>query len=94
MYSLLVKRKNDVGLSLGVLLELCRNGVSDIPFSSATPPVTIRANVRKIDWGYEDGYNSVCAKVPNSTEPTGEEREIELYPYGSAKLRVTEIPKI
>lgn len=71
----------------------CRD-VSDTPFSSTEPAVVVHARVAPIDWGYEDGFNSVCAKVPNSTEPTGEEREIELYPYGSAKLRVTEIPKI
>jgi hypothetical protein len=71
----------------------CRD-VSDVPFSSTEPAVVVHARVAPIDWGYEDGFNSVCAKVPHSTEPTGEEREIELYPYGSAKLRVTEIPKI
>ena len=68
--------------------------IANIPFSSTEPAVVIKARVAPIDWGYEDGFNSVCAKIPNSTEPTGEEREIELYPYGSAKLRVTEIPKI
>ena len=74
--------------------EVERRNISSYPFSSTEPAVVVKARVAPIDWGYQDGYNSVCAKVPNSTEPIGEAREIELYPYGNAKLRVTEIPKI
>jgi len=74
--------------------EIERRGVSNIPFSSTEPAVVLKAKVAPITWGYEDGYETVCAKIPESTEPTGAEREIELYPYGNAKLRVTEIPKI
>ena len=68
--------------------------VDAIPFSSEKPPVVIRAKVKKIDWGLEDGYEMVCAKVPQSREPVSEEEEMELYPYGCAKLRMTELPKI
>lgn len=68
--------------------------VDAIPFSSEKPPVVIRAKVKKIDWGLEDGYEMVCAKVPQSREPVLEEEEMELYPYGCAKLRMTELPKI
>ena len=75
-------------------LEICRKGVGDVPFSSFEPPVTLKTAVRKIDWGYEDGYDTVCAKIPESREPVGDELKIELYPYGCAKLRMTEIPKI
>ena len=75
-------------------LEVIENGVSDVPFSSVKPPVAIRTGVKKIDWGYEDGYDTVCAKIPESREPLGDEEEILLYPYGCAKLRMTEIPKI
>ena len=69
-------------------------GVGNIPFSSEKPPVVVKAKVRKIDWGLEDGYLDVCAKVPKSREPISEEEEMELYPYGCAKLRMTELPKI
>lgn len=69
-------------------------GVSEIPFSSAEPPAVIRTKVKKIDWGYEDGYDTLCAKLPSSLTPIGEEKEIELYPYGCAKLRMTELPII
>ena len=71
-------------------LEYCN--VSNIPFSSENPPVVIRANVRRINWGLEDGYETVCAKVPESREPISDRQEILLYPYGCAKLRMTEIP--
>ncbi len=71
-----------------------RRESGEIPFSSENPPVTVRAKVREINWGYEDGYDSVAAKVPESRQPSGEEKEILLYPYGSAKLRMTEIPLI
>ncbi|MBR3974550.1 MAG: glycoside hydrolase family 127 protein [Clostridia bacterium] len=63
-----------------------------IPFSSENPPVVIKAEVRKIDWGFEDGYDTVCAKLPLSTEAISEKEEILLYPYGCAKLRMTELP--
>lgn len=69
-----------------------RNVVDAIQFSSEKPPVVIKAKVKKIDWGLEDGYEKVCAKVPQSLEPISEEQEIELFPYGCAKLRMTELP--
>jgi hypothetical protein len=88
-------RTSDFGYALtSDEFEIEYRDVSEIPFSSTEPAVVVHARVTPIDWGYQDGYNSVCAKVPNSTEPTDESREIELYPYGNAKLRVTEIPKI
>lgn len=73
-------------------LSVCEHEVSDIPFSSEQAPITLKANMYPIDWGYEYGYNTVCAKTPHSTEPTAECRVVELYPYGCAKLRMTELP--
>lgn len=75
-------------------LEIQKNEVSEIPFSSENPPVTVKATVRKIEWGYEDGYDTVCAKIPESREPISDAKDIQLYPYGCAKLRMTEIPLI
>ena len=76
--------------------DLCaeRKEVDVIPFSSEHPPVVIKTQVQKIDWELADGYETVCAKVPESREPISEAQEIELYPYGCAKLRMTELPKI
>lgn len=65
-----------------------------IPFSSEKPPVIIKAKVKKIDWGFEDGYENVCSKTPASLIPVSDEEEIYLYPYGCSKLRMTEIPVI
>jgi hypothetical protein len=75
-------------------LKVEHRKIASIPFSSVEPAVVVKAKVVPISWGYEEGYDSVCAKTPNSTVPTGEEREIELYPYGNSKLRITEMPKI
>lgn len=69
-------------------------GISNTPFSSSQPPVVMHAKVKQIDWGYEEGYDTVCARTPSSLKPIGEEKEIELYPYGCAKLRMTELPII
>ena len=76
------------------LFKLEKREISDVPFSSEKPPVVVKAKVKRISWGLENGYESVCAKVPESTTPQGEEQEIELYPYGCAKLRMTELPLI
>ena len=75
-------------------LTVVNKKISDIPFSSKKPPITIKTKVKQIDWEYADGYRTVCAKKPKSIEPIGNEKEIELYPYGCAKLRMTELPKI
>lgn len=65
---------------------------ASIPFSSEHPPVVLKAKVKQIDWGLEDGYETVCAKTPGSRAPGSAEQEVELYPYGCAKLRMTEMP--
>ena len=74
--------------------EVVRNSVSPIPFSSKNPAITIKTKVVNIPWDYEDGFETVCAKCAESLEPTGEEQDMILYLYGSAKLRMTEIPFI
>ena len=74
------------------LFQLEHRELSDIPFSSKNPPAVVKARVVRIPWGLEHGYESVCAKVPQSRIPLGEDEENELYPYGCAKLRMTELP--
>ncbi len=76
----------------GSSLDLQINEISDIPFSSQNPPVTVKAHVQKINWGFEDGYDTVCAKLPESRKAISEAQEIVLCPYGCAKLRMTELP--
>ena len=74
------------------VLSVEQRGVSDTPFSSVNPPLVIKAFVTEIEWGYADGYETVCAKVPESVKAIGERQQVELYPYGCAKLRMTELP--
>ena len=70
------------------------NGIGDIPFSQDNPPVTIKANMQQINWGLKFPYRSVARKTPKSRTPISNVQEIELCPYGCAKLRMTEMPKI
>ena len=51
-----------------------------------------KVKVKKINWGYEDGFDTVCAKLPESVKAQSDETEVEFVPYGCAKLRMTELP--
>ncbi len=73
-------------------LHVEKGSVGEYPFSSVNPPVKITAKVCRINWGLEDGYEAVCRKTPISRKPISDEEDIALYPYGCAKLRMTEIP--
>lgn len=81
-------------------LTVCEKEIGEYPFSSIEPPVTVKVKARRIDWDMEDGYDTVCGKLPNcldknkDTGTPGEIEEITLYPYGCAKLRMTELPII
>ena len=75
-------------------LKLNQKSISDIPFSSEKPPVTLTVKMKQIPWGLAERHENVCAKVPESRAPISDECEIELYPYGCAKLRMTEMPII
>ncbi len=68
--------------------------IDAIPFSSKHPPIEILAEVSHIDWGMEDGFRKLPAKMPHSRKPLDAPMSIALFPYGCAKLRMTEIPKI
>jgi len=76
------------------VLDVEEREISDIPFSSEAPPTVIRARVCHIDWGFEEGYDTVCARYPESREPLGDAETVKLYPYGCTRLRMTEMPKI
>lgn len=64
------------------------------PFSSAHPRVILRAPMVPVRWGWEDGFDTVCAKVPQSRRPAGPAETLELHPYGCSKLRMTEMPLV
>ena len=73
-------------------LDIHRDEMQDVPFSSEHPPVTVTARMKQIPWGLAERHENVCAKVPESRTPISDEVELELYPYGCAKLRMTEMP--
>ncbi len=75
-------------------LRVVRGKPDGIPFSSHQPAVKVMAKVVPIDWGYDDTFDTVCAKQPHDRKAIGEVQEVALYPYGCAKLRMTELPKI
>lgn len=91
-YELIGKSKWNYAFAAGEIGVKHHKG-DDIPFSSKNPRVTLKAALCEIDWGYEDGYDDVCAIKPNSTKPVSKPQAFELYPYGCAKLRMTEMPK-
>lgn len=74
--------------------EISFKDIGEVPFSQKEPPVTIKAKMQKINWGLKFPYRSVCRKTPKSKEPVSEVQEIELCPYGCARLRMTEMPVI
>lgn len=73
-------------------LQVIEGTVSDIPFSSSEPAVCIVAEGTKLEWPMAEGYVLICDKVPSSRKPIGETEKLTLIPYGSAKLRMTELP--
>ena len=72
--------------------EVVYNKVGDVPFSQDNPPVTIKANMQKVNWGLKFPYKSIARKTPKSREPISDIETIALCPYGCARLRMTEMP--
>lgn len=75
-------------------LNVKNASLTNIPFSSNQPPITIEADMCHVDWGYADGYDNVCAKKPKSRKALDKPFKVSLYPYGCAKLRMTEMPMV
>ncbi len=68
--------------------------VDDVPFSGIHPPVSIRVQLAPVEWGWEDGFDTVPAVKPAKNVPAGPAEEHRLIPYGCAKLRMTELPRL
>ncbi len=66
--------------------------VSDMPFDTACPPITLDVPVVPVNWGWLEGYNMIANMVPASVKPEGDVRTMKFIPYGSTTLRLTEIP--
>ena len=78
----------------GTEFEVIENPLTDTPFSEKNPPLQIKADFRRIHWGFERGYLDVCAAMPRSRRPYGEMESLLMQPYGCTTLRMTEMPKI
>ena len=76
----------------GADFEISYNEIGEIPFSQGKFPVTIKAKMKQIDWGLKFPYRSIARKTPKSRKPVTEVHDIELCPYGCARLRMTEMP--
>ena len=62
-------------------------------FDQTKPCVKITANLAKIDWGREDGFAFVCARMPKCREVL-ETVKVDLIPYGCTDLRMTAMPRV
>ncbi|MHB0857581.1 MAG: beta-L-arabinofuranosidase domain-containing protein [Anaerolineae bacterium] len=63
------------------------------PFDSANPPIVLKARARALpDWQLE--RNSAGAQPPSPVTSDEPPVEVELIPYGAAKLRVSLLPYI
>lgn len=90
-YEFIPKTPWNYGFS-GDAFEVDFKGIGNVPFSQDEPPVTIKANMQQINWGLKFPYRSIARKTPKSTKPVSDIQEIELCPYGCARLRMTEMP--
>ncbi len=72
--------------------EISRHQIGAFPFSQDHPPITVKAGMQQVDWGHKFPYRSIARKTPKSSVPITDVQEIELCPYGCAKLRMTEMP--
>ncbi|MBQ7321167.1 MAG: glycoside hydrolase family 127 protein [Clostridia bacterium] len=75
-------------------LEVVEHELQDSAFAEDAPMLTLRANLARVNWGYRDGFDNVCAKTPKSRKAISEPISVELVPYGCAKLRMTEMPMV
>ena len=75
-------------------LTVEKHPMDDAPFSSEHPPVSIHARLAPVEWDWEDGFDTVPAVKPAKNVHAGPAEERQLIPYGCAKLRMTELPRL
>lgn len=68
--------------------------VTEIPYSASHPPLTLQMRMATVNWQTREGFDTVSAERPVSDEQTSPAQECELIPYGCAKLRMTEMPRV
>ena len=73
-------------------LTVCEWAGDGYPFSSVSPRLTLKAQMRCVKWELADGYETVAETRPVSGRGNGDICQKQLHPYGCAKLRMTELP--
>lgn len=76
------------------VFEVCELEGDSYPFSSVNPRIALKTRMSRVEWEYADGYDSVSAVCPISNVAVSDFEEKLLIPYGCAKLRLTEMPKV
>lgn len=75
-------------------LTLRRHGVAERPFETGAPAVTVEASVHRAEaWG-ERANSADLPPAGLTAGDVGSAERIALVPYGGAKLRITQFPKI
>ena len=92
-YELIPKSAWNYGFS-GKTLTAEERPVDAVPFSSVNPPLVIKAELAPVAWEWADGFDTVPAATPVSNIPLDAAQEMALVPYGCAKLRMTELPRL
>ncbi len=74
-------------------VEVTTRSASKVPFANDTAPVVLKVKGKPLpDWGMD--RNSAAAPPPSPLDSDGPTADLELVPYGSTRLRITEFPVI
>ena len=75
-----------------VCLRVAEREGDGIPFSSQSPSLVLETKLARVAWEHANGYETVANETPASDKALCESETKVLYPYGCAKLRMTEMP--
>jgi hypothetical protein len=73
-----------------VITSMKLNGIDSKPFNTLRPALEVTAQGVSVDWKERSGSADSVPEYPVA----GKEREIKLVPYGGAKLRIAQFPRV